>query len=156
MSSTVFIRDVEEDDLNVLFEQERDPIANRMAAYPSKDKEAFLSHWRNRMRDGKVSYLKTIVCNDFVAGSVECWEQNGKWLVGYWIGREYWGQGIATSALREALSDVKIRPLYAYVGKHNKASIRVLEKCGFIFFEHGTFFSEVHGHDIEESIFIRN
>jgi RimJ/RimL family protein N-acetyltransferase len=75
-------------------------------------------------------------------------------LVGYWIGKEYWGRGIATAALQEFLTHLKMRPLHAYVAKHNKASIRVLEKCGFKVSRHGNFFSEVHGRDIEETIFI--
>ncbi len=59
------------------------------------------------------------------------WEQSGEREVGYWIGKEYWGKGSATKALAEFLSYVKIRPLYAHVAKHNAASLRVLQKCGF-------------------------
>jgi RimJ/RimL family protein N-acetyltransferase len=51
--------------------------------------------------------------------------------VGYWLGREFWGKGIATRALVEFLKVVAERPLYARVAKHNIASFRVLEKCGF-------------------------
>ncbi len=51
--------------------------------------------------------------------------------MGYWLGREYWGKGIATRALSLFLDQVTARPLYAYVAKHNLASIRVLQKCGF-------------------------
>jgi RimJ/RimL family protein N-acetyltransferase len=53
-------------------------------------------------------------------------------LVGYWIGREFWGRGLATRALAELLGMVNARPLHAYVAKSNVASIRVLEKCGFV------------------------
>ena len=52
--------------------------------------------------------------------------------MGYWIGKEYWGKGVATQALAQFLEDVKTRPLYAHVAKHNIASRRVLEKCGFV------------------------
>jgi RimJ/RimL family protein N-acetyltransferase len=41
------------------------------------------------------------------------------------------GKGIATRALSEFLGQIAARPLYARVAKHNFASIRVLEKCGF-------------------------
>ena len=58
-------------------------------------------------------------------------EQSGEPQVGYWIGKEYWGKGVATRALWEFLGHVKARPLYAHVAKHNIASARVLEKCGF-------------------------
>jgi RimJ/RimL family protein N-acetyltransferase len=138
------------------FEQERDPIANRMAAYPAKDEASFMSLWKNKIRGEDRALMQTILCNECVAGSIECWEKDGKWLVGYWIGREYWGKGIATAALRKFLGHVKKRPLHAYVSNHNKASFRVLEKCRFTVLGRGTFFSEVHGHEIEETVFVCN
>ena len=58
----------------------------------------------------------------------------GKREVGYWIGREFWGKGIATQALSELLRCIEMRPLYGHVAKHNIGSRRVLEKCGFAFF----------------------
>ncbi len=51
--------------------------------------------------------------------------------MGYWIGREFWGQGIASRALDLFLQEETRRPLYAHVAVHNLASRRVLEKCGF-------------------------
>ena len=59
------------------------------------------------------------------------WEQSGDTLVGYWIGREYWGRGVASRALALFLMEVDERPLHAHVAAHNAGSIRVLEKCGF-------------------------
>ena len=50
--------------------------------------------------------------------------------VTYWIGRSYWGKGIATRALNEFLT-VDPPPLHARVAYDNVASRRVLEKCGF-------------------------
>ena len=57
--------------------------------------------------------------------------RSGEREVGYWIGKEYWGRGIATRALSESLDYLQTRPLYARVARHNVASIRVLHKCGF-------------------------
>ena len=51
--------------------------------------------------------------------------------MGYWIGRENWGTGVATRALSAFLDVVSIRPLYAVVATTNVASRRVVEKCGF-------------------------
>jgi RimJ/RimL family protein N-acetyltransferase len=56
---------------------------------------------------------------------------DGRRLVGYWIGQEFWGRGLATEALAELVDIVDARPLYAEVVTTNVASIRVLEKCGF-------------------------
>jgi RimJ/RimL family protein N-acetyltransferase len=62
------------------------------------------------------------------------WEQDGEQEVGYWLGQEYWGKGIASRALALFLDQVTTRPLYAHVAKHNTGSYRVLEKCGFKIF----------------------
>jgi len=121
---------VTEADLSVLFEHQMDPEANRMAAFPARNREAFAAHWRQVLDDGAV-VKKTILFDGRVAGNIVSFEQLGRTLVGYWIGKEYWGKGIATRALSEFLNHVTARPLYARVAKHNRASIRVLEKCGF-------------------------
>jgi RimJ/RimL family protein N-acetyltransferase len=75
---------------------------------------------------------RTIVCDGEVAGNIGCWEADGHTYVGYWIGREFWGRGLATQALAEVLDLVEARPVHAHVVKSNVASIRVLEKCGFV------------------------
>jgi RimJ/RimL family protein N-acetyltransferase len=87
IANTISLREVQEDDLKILFEQERDPIANRMAAYPAKDEESFMTHWMNKIRDENRIFIRTILYNESVAGSIECWKKDGKWIVGYWIGR---------------------------------------------------------------------
>ena len=126
----VLLRDVAESDLPIFFEQQLDPEATAMAAFPSRDREAFDTHWAKIMADEMV-ILKTILYNGQVAGSIVSWEMDGNQEVGYWLGREYWGKGIATQALAEYLGIVTTRPLFAHVAKHNVASRRVLEKCGF-------------------------
>lgn len=56
--------------------------------------------------------------------------------IGYWLGRQYWGRGIATAAvstftpwLFDALDLLRVE---ACVFSFNPASARVLEKCGFV------------------------
>ena len=66
-----------------------------------------------------------------MAGNVVSFVQSGEREVGYWIGKEYWGKGVATQALSAFLDQIDTRPLYAHVARHNIGSIRVLEKCGF-------------------------
>jgi RimJ/RimL family protein N-acetyltransferase len=126
----VRLRDVVEADLPILFEHQWDPVATRMAAFPARNREAFLTHWRTKILGG-AGVAKAILFNGQVAGNIVCWQQAGRTLVGYWIGRRFWGQGIATRALALFLDVVPARPLYAHVAKHNRGSIRVLEKCGF-------------------------
>jgi RimJ/RimL family protein N-acetyltransferase len=127
----VSLRDVIDSDLPIFFEHQRDPEANRMAAFPARDHEAFTAHWA-KIRGGQTNILNTIVSEGKVAGYIGSWVAGDKRLVGYWLGRDFWGQGIATAALKEFVGQVKTRPLHVFVEKHNVASIRVLEKCGFV------------------------
>ena len=57
---------------------------------------------------------------------------DGEDHVGYWIDRAYWGKGIASRALHLLLREVAKRPLVATVATSNGASLRVLQKCGFV------------------------
>jgi RimJ/RimL family protein N-acetyltransferase len=125
------LRAVVEADLPVFYEHQLDPKATAMAAFPSRDRDTFMAHWaRTLANDSALTW--TIVCDGEVAGNIGCWEADGRRLVGYWIGREFWGRGLATEALAELAEIVDARPLHAEVVTTNVASIRVLEKCGFI------------------------
>ena len=126
----LILRNVTEEDLPIFFEHQRDEVASRMAAFPSREREAFLTHWRTKVLRPE-NRSRTIVVDGSVAGYVSSWEQDGQRLVAYWIGREHWGKGIATRALSEFLGVEPTRPLHAWVAAHNVGSIRVLEKCGF-------------------------
>jgi RimJ/RimL family protein N-acetyltransferase len=144
------LRDVVEADIAVFFEHERDPEANRMAAFPARDEEAFVAHWQRLLADD-APIKKTIVCDGVVAGNIGCWDGDGMKLVGYWIGREFWGKGLATRALAELLDEVvTVRPIHAHVAAHNVGSIRVLEKCGFVEVSRATAHDSMIGGELEE------
>jgi len=130
MSNKIILRNVTESDLPILFEQQLDPEATAMAAFPSRDHDAFMAHWKKIMGYEK-SIIKTILRDGQVAGYILSWEMEGEREVGYWLGKEFWGKGIATQAVAEYVSLVKTRPLMAHVARHNIGSRRVLEKCGF-------------------------
>ena len=55
--------------------------------------------------------------------------------VGYWIGKSYWGRGIATAVLqaftRFAMKEYGLTRIYAHAFAENAASIRVLQKAGY-------------------------
>ena len=57
--------------------------------------------------------------------------------IGYYVGEPYWGQGIASEAIGKMVQYgfevLDIIRIYAGVFEHNKASMRVLEKNGFVF-----------------------
>jgi RimJ/RimL family protein N-acetyltransferase len=150
MPLSVILRDVTVSDLPILYEQQLDPEATAMAAFPSRDREAFMMHWAKIMADEK-NIIQTVLYNNQIAGSIMSWEMAGEWEVGYWYGREYWGKGIATQALIKYLSVAKTRPLYAHVAKHNIGSRRVLEKSGFNVIGEDTYTNPA-GVEVEEFI----
>lgn len=131
MANGVSLRDVIESDLPVFYQHQADPDAARLAAFPARDKAAFDAHWAKALAD-KTAVIKTIVWDGNVAGNIVSWEQSGDRKIGYWIGKNYWGKGIASAALSQFLKHDSVRPLKAHVGKLNVASIRVLQKGGFI------------------------
>ena len=130
VTPAVRLRRVEDQDLDVLFEHQADPQAVAMAAFPARDKEQFEAHWA-KIRADDTLVVRTIVADGMVAGNIGSWPADGQQLLGYWVGREYWGRGVATQALALLVDEVSVRPLYAHVVVHNVGSIRVLEKCGF-------------------------
>ena len=126
------LRNVVEGDLPTFFEHQQDPEANSMAAYPAKEWDAFISHWRHKILGNRDNEARTILVDDQVVGYVSSWKQDGRRLVAYWVGREYWGRGVARTALAEFLTNHEHhRPIHAYVAQSNARSMRVLEKCGF-------------------------
>ncbi len=127
----VALREVHDEDLPILYEQQLDPEATAMAAFPPRDRETFLAHWARILADPTVM-VRAVVADDDVAGNVVCWKHDGELEVGYWIGKPFWGRGIATRALSTFLQEATERPLHAHVARHNVASRRVLAKCGFV------------------------
>ncbi len=124
------LRRVEHEDIAVFFYQQSDPLANDMAAVAGRDRPAHDEHWAKILSDDSIC-ARTIVDGRHVAGNVISFEVCAERRVGYWLGRDFWGRGIATRALAEYLAEVTERPLCAYVAEHNPGSVRVLLKCGF-------------------------
>ncbi len=153
LAGHVRLRDVVEADLPIFFEQHLEPEAIRMAAFPPRDREAFMAHWAKILSD-ETCHVRAIVFDGKVAGNIGTWEADGRRLLGYWLGKEFWGKGIATKALSEFLKVEKARPLQAYVAKHNAASIRVLEKCGFKLSGEDRSVAPTGGGEVEEFIYL--
>jgi len=153
MANELLLRDVVNDDLPIFFEQQLNKEAIHMAAFTSKDptnQEAFTAHWLRNLAN-ETTINKAIIFNGQVAGSVASYVYEGRPEVTYWLGKEYWGKGIATWALKELLTHYnKTRPIYARVAKDNLSSRRVLEKCGFKIISESKGFANARGQEIEE------
>jgi RimJ/RimL family protein N-acetyltransferase len=124
------LRPVAPSDLDTFFEHQRDPIALRIGTLTSRAHAEFDAHWARILAD-PLSIQRTVECDDAVVGYVGSFVRDGLREVAYWYGREHWGKGIATDALREFLTEVRERPLFARVIVDHAASRRVLEKVGF-------------------------
>ena len=151
----MLLRAVEPDDLPVFFEQQLDPDASRMAAFTAQDpsdREAFAAKWARIVANDTA--VATIVAEGAVAGSVMLWRdpELDAPEVSFWLGKEFWGRGLATAALQLFLTEIETRPLYGRAAKDNLASIRVLEKCGFTFEREARGFAPARGEEIAEVV----
>jgi RimJ/RimL family protein N-acetyltransferase len=127
----VRLRPVQAGDLPRLFQLQRDPEANRMAVTIPRSAEAFDAHWSKALEvPGNI--VRAVLLGETLVGYVCCFPMDGQDHVGYWIDRAHWGRGIASRALRLLLLEVTKRPLVATAATSNVASLRVLQKCGFV------------------------
>lgn len=155
MVSDFSLRDVLEADLPIFFAFQLDPNAQAMAAFTTRDptdQQAFMMHWHRILADPS-GFIRTIVVDGQVAGSVSSYQDAGHSEVTYWLGKNYWGKGLATRALTEFLAHVNpTRPIYARAAKDNIGSLRVLEKCGFRIIGEDKGFANARGKEVEEFI----
>lgn len=153
MEGEVVLREVMDSDLAIFFEQQRDPDGAWMAGFIASDREdrdAYLTMWA-KIRSDPCTIMRTVLFDGQVAGDVLSHEgEPGKPEAGYWLGKEFWGQGIATRALAAFLAEIPARPVYARAVKDNAASLRVLEKCGFIITGEDKGFANARGIEVEE------
>jgi RimJ/RimL family protein N-acetyltransferase len=151
----VTLREVRENDLAVFYAQMNDPEAIRVAAFTAKDPSDrvwFDAHWARIRHDPGVVMRTVIGKNGEVVGHAAVFGPPEEREVTYWIGREYWGCGAATAALRELLGVVPDRPLYARAAADNGGSIHVLEKCGFVVTRNERDFANARGEEIDEVV----
>ena len=123
-----------QEDLATLFQFQLHEEANYLAAFTAKDshdKTAYIEKYSRFLTDPSI-HMRTIKINDVIAGSIAKYIMENEAEITYWIDHPFWGQGIATAALKDFLKLEKIRPLYGRVAFDNYSSQKVLEKCGFV------------------------
>ena len=106
--------------------------------------EEALEDYRKTLLPDAKSYGKTIIANGNYIGDIWCYcidlNQNPNAMLSYCIfEKAYWSQGIATAAvalfLKELRAKYEVNSIGAFTFADNPASIRVLEKNGFIVLE---------------------
>lgn len=125
------LRPIAPADLPTLCAFQQDPESCTLAGVKARDTDSYLAHWQTVLADQQV-VPRAILADDTLVGSINKFQRDGEDFVGYWIAREHWGRGIASRALELLLQEVTTRPLRAQVVSHNPASLRVLERCGFV------------------------
>lgn len=142
-------------DLDILFQFQLDKEAGYLAAFMPPDpcdKTAYLTKLTKLLNDPTVNN-QTILANNVIVGSVAKFVMQGDNEITYWIDRNYWGQGIATKALKEFLIIVTERPIFGRVAFDNLRSQKVLEKCGFLKIGTDKGFANARQAEIEEFIY---
>ncbi len=142
-------------DLAVLFEFQLDEEANYLAAFTAKDptdKAAYFEKYTKHLNDPTINN-QTILVDETIAGSIAKFEIEGEAGITYWIDRNHWGKGIATTALKSFLAIESARPIFAGTAFDNYGSQKVLEKCGFVKIGTDKGFANARGAEIEEFIY---
>jgi RimJ/RimL family protein N-acetyltransferase len=150
---SITIREVESSDLATFYEHQLDPEALRVAAFVGrdpKDKMGFDADWENF--EVVTNTTRTIVAEKQVAGYIACYPHDENLEATYWLGREFWGRGLATQALNRMLKRVAERPIVGRAATDNIGSVRVLQKCGFRIIGKNKGFAKGRGEDTEEYI----
>jgi RimJ/RimL family protein N-acetyltransferase len=148
----VQLRDIADGDMAGFFELHRDERAARIAAFGTRDPDAgsLAARWKKSLAEGTTQKAIVLTKSGEVVGYVATFLLERQPQVTYWIARPHWGRGIATEALRQLLQSVSTRPLYASAASDNAASLRVLQKCGFVVRGAARAFASARGEEVEE------
>ncbi|PWV48338.1 GNAT family N-acetyltransferase [Chitinophaga sp. S165] len=151
----VKFRKTQQSDLEFFFQFQLDKEAIYLAAFTPKDptnKEAYFEKYTRHLNDPTIN-MQTILVDETIAGSIAKFVMEGDAEITYWIDKKFWGQGIATTALKYLLTVESARPIFGRVAFDNFGSQKVLEKCGFIRIGEDRGFANARGAEIEEFIY---
>ena len=93
----ITLREVVEADLDIFFDHQQDNEAVFMAAFTSKnpaDRSLFDAHWE-KIRANNSNIIRTIEVDGRIGGHIASFDLAGERNITYWIGREFWGKGVA-------------------------------------------------------------
>ena len=106
--------------------------------YTAEDARAFISCAKGEGEKGDL--YRAVVAEGKAVGGItvtrgqDVYRRSAE--IGYWLTPAYWGRGIMMEAVRricrETFEKTDIVRIYAEVFAPNAASLRVLEKCGFV------------------------
>ncbi|MGC5048329.1 GNAT family N-acetyltransferase [Micrococcus porci] len=148
------LRDVRPDDLDAFFLHQQDERANLMSAFAPRnpsDRGVFDYHWAHLLGDDATE-VRTIEHAGRPVGALVCTRVDGVDELSFWVAREFWGQGLTTSAVDGFLSTHRERPVRAHVPEDNLGSVKVLTRRGFREVGREKVFSNARAEVVEELI----
>ncbi|AGZ43716.1 GNAT family N-acetyltransferase [Actinoplanes friuliensis] len=148
------LRPVRDEDLDTFYDQMRDPEAVQVAAFTAEDpddRSEFDAHMARVLGRPDVT-MRAITVDGVLAGHIASFEVGGDTEITYWLGREWWGRGIATHALGLLLELVTVRPITARAAGDNAGSLAVLRKTGFRPIGTEIAYATGRGKEIEETV----
>ena len=150
------LRDLDDEDLDAIFEMMRDPAGVQMAAFTAADPDdrVVFDAWIARQRAAADVALYVVTENGGFAGTAALFSADADREVTYWIAHHAWGRGVATDALRILVSREPERPLFARVAAHNARSLAVLTKVGFTEVSRDVEFAPGVGREIQEIVLV--
>ncbi len=102
------------------------------------EERGFLKKTREKRKKNLAHNFAIILSNKVVGGVGIMINQHREYIgeIGYLVDENYWGQGIATAAVKLAediaFNKLKLKRIEILVHPKNKGSRRVAEKCGYI------------------------
>ena len=155
MNTQVKLRQSENSDLAFFFQFQLDKEAIYLAAFTPKDptdKASYFEKYTKHLNDPTIN-MQTILVDETIAGSIAKFVMEGDTEITYWIDRNFWGKGIATTALKNFLTIENTRPMFGRVAFDNFGSQKVLEKCGFVKIGNDKGFANARQAETEEFIY---
>lgn len=142
-TNRLILRHWEESDAENLFKYAQDPAVGPIAGWPPhKSLEESLNVIKNVFK-GKECYAVCLKTDNKAIGAIELklngstdmTNQDDECELGYWLGKDFWGQGLIPEAAREllrhAFEDLKMTTVWCGYYDGNTKSKRVQEKVGF-------------------------
>ena len=148
------LRELDDDDLDAVFEMMRDPQSVAAAAFTAddpNDRQAF-DRWIERVRSSPDAGVLVVTENGGFAGTAAAFSVEDDREISFWIARHAQGRGVATEAMRLLIAREAERPLFARVAADNAASVAVLTKLGFTEVSRDIAFAPGAGRDVEEIV----
>ncbi|MDZ8200680.1 GNAT family N-acetyltransferase [Microbacterium sp. SSW1-59] len=152
MAGHVELRDLDDDDLDAVFDMMRAPEAVQMAAFTAADPDdrAAFDAWIARERAAPLVRLYAVTEDGGFAGTAALFTVDVEREMTFWIAANAWGRGVASEAVRILLSLEPERPLFARAAASNAAALAVLAKAGFTEVSRTLANAPALGHQVEE------